>query len=919
MLGSASLRPLAQSGRGQRFWTAEPLRAACEAIRKEQWSNLFALPRSASRQGVVAEPLVGEASSFVPPQLYLQSDWISGGRVWFVAVRVDATKDAEAYPLASKRKLAGCRRLGRAYYSSYRGGKSPTSLCREAQPRVSVEASSGSSYHAFASGNPLLQGTGQRMIYIQTCRGRRPRRAAPLMGPSLFVRYRPRASASTAHIWSASRALAQGTGSEALPVAGSKPHPPDSTLPWTAGEQDSGKAPTCVGKLQAPAQEGVRSGEGQNVLHAGDARDGRERRASLLASFNLMPSLRSRRLQRDCAAYWALSKGRLSVWVALSTLAGYAGGVQALPDFWTGLASGATSGVSSAGLRLLQEASAVGDPAGAGTVLAAVLSGVTAAQLSASVGALFAGVFGSSAAANALNQLYERKLDGMMKRTRHRPAASGYLSPPACVTFAALSAAAGVSLLSLHFPNLTTAALAAFNITLYAGVYTPLKTKNPYSTHVGAVVGAIPLLIGWSAAGGSLACLHPWLLFGLQYLWQFPHFYMLCWLHRADYQRGGYKMFGVTDDQHAIQTKALCRRYLSALLATPLLSSFCGVTTWMYAVSSLPANLFIANSFRRFYANPEKASGKHFFLHSLWHIMLLLGLGVYHMKPVSTPSLYDQPSKTERIAVLSESENGGVPDEHRGCRYLRMLLTAPVRSTYYLYGKMEAGAVQLCPVLRQRLAQQQDAVQRGALNVTADSAMTDRACAGPTEDKRRALRMSLRQHCAGATEESTDSDAAQGSRMEMEHTRGREAERFPTRLDSHAGCSEAGTGSRAALNYRQFTLEDGDQELRRSSLPQPRTVPTTPADGVASVGAFHVFGSGISSPHESNLMRRMRGTLSQFCPHEHIVGLQRGCPVSQATAVFFPRYESVASEERGRRPSRSGTHNSPTAAASPSD
>lgn len=128
----------------------------------------------------------------------------------------------------------------------------------------------------------------------------------------------------------------------------------------------------------------------------------------------------STRLQRDGAAYWALSKGRLSVWVALSTLAGYAGGLQAVPTSCDELShyglAALSAGSSNSGHRI----SCLSDPTSLFSSVSSLFSGNPTVEAGIQVAALFAGVFGSSAAANALNQLYERKIDSVMKRTRHR-------------------------------------------------------------------------------------------------------------------------------------------------------------------------------------------------------------------------------------------------------------------------------------------------------------------------------------------------------------------------------------------------------------------------------------------------------------------------------------------------------------------
>ncbi|KEP63450.1 UNVERIFIED_CONTAM: prenyltransferase, UbiA family protein [Hammondia hammondi] len=683
-------------------------------------------------------------------------------------------------------------------------------------------------------------------------------------------------------------------------VSGSSFAWPGGTSGFIEGECFSRKAHVSDSE-QATGEEKAKTSPGSSF---GTHQPQAERPSSTSSP---VPLIRAWRFPRECAAYWALSKGRLSAWVALSTLAGYAGGMQALPDFWTGLASGAVSGVGSTGLLLLQEAAVSEASTGAASVLTAVVSGVTAAQLAASVGALFAGVFGSSAAANALNQLYERKLDSLMKRTRHRPVASGYLSPPACATFAALSAVAGVSLLSAHFPNMTAAALAAFNIALYAGVYTPLKTKNPYSTHVGAVVGAIPLLIGWSAAGGSLACMHPWILFGLQYFWQFPHFYMLCWLHRADYQRGGYKMFGVADDQHAVQTKMLCRRYLGALLLTPLVSSILDVTTWMFVVSSLPANAFITHSFQRFCAHPEKASGRHFFLHSLWHIMLLLGLAVYHMKPVTPSSPSDCPSKGDcQVSSCAISAEEDVCLGRAGCSYVRVLLSAPLKTFCFLYRKVELGVVQLCPMLRRKRCdnqQSEDREQRCCIPrpaVIAGNEGKGKQLTSEGQEPPLAGVLGDDRVKEGHLETFNDAGSAGRSRSARGEDVASKSDSLTSGMSLCPWPIGKGKNTDAESNC-QLHVPVKDEE-RQSLLPtysqKPFMSRGTSVEDRNSGGVFHCFNGLFPEYRETNLVERVRCALSQFCPHEYLFGLQRGCPVSQAVSTFFPQFCSGASDSR---------------------
>lgn len=149
--------------------------------------------------------------------------------------------------------------------------------------------------------------------------------------------------------------------------------------------------------------------------------------------------------------------------------------------------------------------------------------------------------------ANALNMLFERKHDAAMRRTWDRPLPSGRLAPRDVAIFGTLLGLLGVSLLALGTTPLA-AAIAAANFLGYLFVYTPLKRVTTLNTHVGAVPGALPALIGWAAVDGSLAPM-AWMLFLIVYLWQVPHFLSIAWLYREDYERGGFVMLPVIDRQ----------------------------------------------------------------------------------------------------------------------------------------------------------------------------------------------------------------------------------------------------------------------------------------------------------------------------------------------------------------------------------
>src|SRR5216684_6420566 len=138
----------------------------------------------------------------------------------------------------------------------------------------------------------------------------------------------------------------------------------------------------------------------------------------------------------------------------------------------------------------------------------------------------------------ALNQYIERKFDAQMRRTARRPAAAGRLKPQAVLVFGIALAAVGSIYLTATVNGLASA-LAVLTLLTYLFIYTPLKRKTPLCTLVGAFPGAMPPLIGWAAASGSIGS-EAWILYAALFLWQFPHFMSIVWMYREDYARAGY-------------------------------------------------------------------------------------------------------------------------------------------------------------------------------------------------------------------------------------------------------------------------------------------------------------------------------------------------------------------------------------------
>jgi len=158
---------------------------------------------------------------------------------------------------------------------------------------------------------------------------------------------------------------------------------------------------------------------------------------------------------------------------------------------------------------------------------------------------LIAGTTFAAFGAAALNQWWEREADARMQRTATRPLASGKLTPTAALVFGLTISTLGVGLL-WEMTGLWPALLAALTILLYVLAYTPLKMKTPLATEIGAIPGALPPLIGWTAAGAGFSGMG-WALFAVLFAWQIPHFMAISWNLREDYRKAGFQMLAIRD------------------------------------------------------------------------------------------------------------------------------------------------------------------------------------------------------------------------------------------------------------------------------------------------------------------------------------------------------------------------------------
>lgn len=243
-----------------------------------------------------------------------------------------------------------------------------------------------------------------------------------------------------------------------------------------------------------------------------------------------------------------------------------------------------------------------------------------------------------SASANSLNMLMEPKFDAQMSRTRNRPLVRGLISPRGALVFALLTGTIGTAALA-YGVNPTTAFLGAANIVLYAGVYTPLKRISVVNTWVGALVGGLPPLMGWTAAASQYAhagtwdelLLGPdsvggWLCAALLFAWQFPHFNALSWSIRDEYKAAGYRMLAWVNPA---RNARVALRY--ALLMFPICIglSLAHITDPSYMLTSSAVNAWLAHRAWAFWKHQgANGSARALFWASVWHLPFVMVLAM---------------------------------------------------------------------------------------------------------------------------------------------------------------------------------------------------------------------------------------------------------------------------------------------------
>ena len=283
-------------------------------------------------------------------------------------------------------------------------------------------------------------------------------------------------------------------------------------------------------------------------------------------------SLADTRLPGRVADFVALTKPRLNLLVVATSAAGFYLGAQGEPD-------------------LLRMGQAV-----LGTALVA----------------------GGSA---ALNQLYERDTDALMRRTRMRPLPDGRVAPIDALLLGMALSGMGVLLLAAC-ANLLSAVVALATLLLYVIVYTPMKRRSAAATFVGAIPGALPPLIGWAAANGTLS-VGGWSLFAIVFFWQIPHFMAIAWMCRADYGKAGFPMLPVVEpDGRSTGRQALT--YAAALLPASLIPTLVSVSGAAYFAVALALGAWMIWLSIRFATARTDAAARRLFFGSIAYLPLIL-------------------------------------------------------------------------------------------------------------------------------------------------------------------------------------------------------------------------------------------------------------------------------------------------------
>ena len=290
-------------------------------------------------------------------------------------------------------------------------------------------------------------------------------------------------------------------------------------------------------------------------------------------------------------------------------------------------------------------------------VVSTAVSGYLIAPCTLGTGIIWtiAGTGLCAASANSLNQLFERSYDSEMSRTSNRMLVQGIISPLHAGCFSLSAGALGTAMLYFTLNELT-ACLGLFNIILYAFIYTPMKRFSIYNTWVGSAVGAIPPLMGWAAATGTLSA-QAFVLSAILFAWQFPHIASLSWYTRSDYSKARYTMMSLKNPEMNFKVGLRYSLLMFPLCCTaPLL----GVTTYWFVIDSLLPNVLLSWFGWRFYRERSNDSARKLFRVTLLHlplIMMLLVIDKSQTNPHEAPYTYTTSADTALIIRNAQTEN----------------------------------------------------------------------------------------------------------------------------------------------------------------------------------------------------------------------------------------------------------------------
>src|SRR5215213_7527749 len=242
---------------------------------------------------------------------------------------------------------------------------------------------------------------------------------------------------------------------------------------------------------------------------------------------------------------------------------------------------------------------------------------------------LFIGGYLVTGSANAINMAVEKDTDAGMKRTAKRPVASGRMSVNEAWTFAIITGVIGIFILGYFF-NWLSAGLATFSLFLYAFIYTPLKKIDSIAVLVGAFPGALPCLIGWAAGNDAILDnghgwkdYGGWILFSIQFLWQFPHFWAIAWIAHKDYSGAGFKLLPTEKGPTkytALQT-IVYALLLIPVCSLPYLINMSGMTSLIVV---MVANLFLVAQCIRLYKDMDAKAARRVMFSSYIYLPIVL-------------------------------------------------------------------------------------------------------------------------------------------------------------------------------------------------------------------------------------------------------------------------------------------------------